>query len=292
MEEEGRFLQAKEEYESEALLKNLSDKAEALGMIQGKILVLEKLYKKFRKGYGETLKRSVEEHEDEMSIRFKGRLDLELRGKEIVVCDTNVWVHKLFNGIDEFSEGNPEIAKQFDMLSGEGNRLLMTETVRGELERLVPGLIKDEELGDGSKKTVRTRLERYVEKYAPKGLVKGSLLNPEHVDRVRKFYQNHPFKLKRITEEKIERNPGRRNELLLKRVGSASLTRERGSEGVLGNPMPEENDIRILAECLKLNGLSISGVSKISILSDDSDFKEFSKEIGEEFNIGVHKPTS
>ncbi|MEA1905011.1 MAG: hypothetical protein U9M97_03925 [Candidatus Hadarchaeota archaeon] len=56
----------------------------------------------------------------------------------------------------------------------------------------------------------------------------------------------------------------------------------------LGGNMPEETDIRLLAECIKLNDLCIPRIWRISLFSDDADFKRFSDEIEGEFNIRVY----
>lgn len=63
------------------------------------------------------------------------------------------------------------------------------------------------------------------------------------------------------------------------------------SESTIGS-FPEPNDIHLLAYCLRLNKSVLPGIREIVLLTDDFDFREFTKSIKEEFFIAIYsRPT-
>ncbi|KXB08089.1 hypothetical protein AKJ56_01885 [candidate division MSBL1 archaeon SCGC-AAA382N08] len=133
---------------------------------------------------------------------------------------------------------------------------------------------------EGKKNRVRERVGRYMEKYGTDDLLVEAPIGEreEYLKRARNFYRSYPDKLHKITEKKINKNPEKKHEILLKRAETVP------SKGAT----PGEGDIRLLAECIRLSETPIPGVWRISLLSNDSDFLWFSSDIEREFGIKIH----
>ncbi len=74
-------------------------------------------------------------------------------------------------------------------------------------------------------------------------------MEKEYLKRARNFYRSYPDKLHKITEKKINKNPEKKHEILLKRAETVP------SKGAT----PGEGDIRLLAECIRLSETPIPG---------------------------------
>lgn len=289
LDELGRCEEALEEYEKEELILRLCEKAREVGDIPTEIMCFKKLYEKFSKEfYGEMMKKLVAENEDKVTVGFKSKVGFD--GVEMVICDTNIFFSKLVEELEfpeslrNLSVGGRKIVQKFNELSGKGKRMVLSKTVERELGSLCRGIF--EKLEAKYREAAFQKFGEYVRKY---GLEEPVPSGDGWLRRVVKFYQQYPEKLQKITEKKIEIVPDERFHLLKKRTTPLLDSRLWDLPALASLPtMPEKADMELLAECLKLNDSHIPGVSRISLFSEDADFKEFGEEIFGEFGIKVY----
>ena len=287
-EELGKLEKALEEYSGEGQILHLSEKAREAGNAEVEILCFEKLYRRFsRESYRKMVKKLVLENEDKLTVGFKSRTSFD--GAELVVCDTNIFFSKLLEELDfpdpikNLSVGRKRVVQKFNEISGRA-RMVLSRTVEHELKRLCYGIL--DKLGDEYREPVTRKLDEYIKRYhmdIPTG-------DDKWLKKVMEFYQQYPEKLQEITEKKIEVAPDERFRLLKKRTAWPLLDSRLQDPLTLASQhlAPERADMRLLAECLELNNSPIRGVSRISLFSEDADFREFAGEIFTKFGIEVY----
>jgi len=102
---------------------------------------------------------------------------------------------------------------------------------------------------------------------------------PEYAERVQSFYKSLAPRLREITRHKVSRQPERKAAILRRRGVSPQRSRRA--------PMPEAVDQRLLAEAASLVDGPLPGFGGVSILSDDADFRSFSREIEGTFGVRI-----
>lgn len=289
LEELGSYEKALEEYKKEELILRLCEKTREVGDIRTEIICFKKLYEKFSKEvYNEMMKKLIAENEDRLTVGFKSKVGFD--GVEMVICDTNIFFSKLVEELEfpepvrNLSVGGGKIAQKFNELSGKGKRMILSKTVERELSSLCHGIF--EKLEAKYRDAAFQKFGEYVRKY---GLEEPVPSGDGWLRKVMKFYRQCPEKLQKITEKKIEIAPDEKFHLLKKRTTPVLDSRLWDLPALASLPtMPERADMELLAECLKLNDSHIPGVSRISLFSEDADFKEFAEEIFGEFGIKVY----
>ncbi|KXB00990.1 hypothetical protein AKJ44_03060 [candidate division MSBL1 archaeon SCGC-AAA261F17] len=230
------------------------------------------------------LEETMTDHEKELSVKSKSGLRVSDGRREIVVCDTNILVYKAFDEIgispSHSSRKIDSAIKKFGQLASKGNRMLMPKSVEKELKPVCERKLEEEDLDEEEKNRVRDGIKKYTKKYSPEDLPVGTPIEGEedYLKQVRSFYRSYPDKLSEITQKKINNKPEKKHEILL----------ERGEIFPTRGPTPSEGDIRLLAECIRMNRLPIPRIWHISLLSNDSDFLWFTTEIEREFGIKIH----
>ena len=282
----GEYDKALEEYRGEELLLRLASKAREARDARREIMCFEKLYRiSSSPSYKEVVKKMVLENEDRLTVAFKSKTSVE--GVEMVVCDTNVFFSVLLSEVDlpeplkSMNEGGERAAEKFRGLSAKC-KMVMTPTVERELRGLCRGNF--EKLKETQAKPIFQKLEELVEKH---GLKEPTVEGDGWLSKAIRFYEQYPEKLHEITERKIKMVPHDEVKLLKKRAGRP-FGDFRLWDYSLSNPLPEMADMKLLAECLKLSNSCIPGVHRISLFSEDSDFREFAGEIFKEFGIRVY----
>ena len=280
----GRYGDALKEYREEGLLLNFCERMREVGAIFLEIEGYKKLYEISRKDlYKQKVQELVGKNEEKLTVRFKSMVGFE--GLEMVVCDTNVFFSKL---IEELELPQPirglareGVVRRFDEFSSQGKRIVLCEVVQRELDSLCHGLFG--KLEPRLKEQAFQKLWEYKKKY--KIEIQGE--KGDWLKKSMKFYQRYPEKLEEITKKKLEVAPDERPHLLRKRT-PPQIDSRLWDLGFGFQSMPEKADMELLAECLRLNNSCIPGVSRISLFSEDADFKEFTGEIFREFGIKVY----
>jgi len=274
------------EYRDEGLLLRLASKAREARDVRREIMCFEKLCRiSSSPSHKEVVKKMVLENEDRLTVAFKSKTSVE--GVEMVVCDTNVFFSVLLSEVDlpeplkSMNEGGERAAEKFRGLSAKC-KMVMTPTVERELRGLCRGNF--EKLKETQAKPIFQKLEELVEKH---GLKEPTVEGDGWLSKAIRFYEQYPEKLHEITERKIKMVPHDEVKLLKKRAGRP-FGDFRLWDYSLSNPLPEMADMKLLAECLKLSNSCITGVHRISLFSEDSDFREFAGEIFKEFGIRVY----
>lgn len=285
LEGEGNYEDAIDCYVNKDLILQLADKLEK----DKKFLLCAKCFlnahkKLAPKGYKKKAEDILEKYEDSLPIREKvevrrsleKKYQVSLSRKELVICDTNIFVHKGFYGTCGYERLDKNMKRRVELIVSKFNflsntqKIGATDTSREQLrpvcERLFVILnVEDEK----EQKIVMERAKKYIKKYKQDVVIDEGAL-----DKVRKFYLPFVFHTKKITEWKIKNKSENETTKIIGRRD--------------GGLMPEESDMKLLAECISLYNSRVKGVNQISLLSDDTDFKEFRDEIKSMFDIKVY----
>ncbi len=285
LESEGNYEDAINCYKNKDLILRFADKLKK----ERKFLLCAKCFlnvhkKLIAKGYTKKAEEVMEKYEDSLPVSEKvevrrsleKKYQVRLRRKELVICDTNIFVHKGFYGTNGYERLDKNMKRRVEVIVDKFNFLSNTQkigatnTAREQLrpvcERLFVILnVEDEK----EREIVMERAKKYITKYKQDVVVDEGAL-----DKVRKFYLPFVFHTKKITEWKIRnKSENESTRIIGKRDGGL---------------MPEESDMKLLAECISLYNSRVKGINQISLLSDDTDFKEFRDEIKSRFDIKVY----
>lgn len=113
-------------------------------------------------------------------------------------------------------------------------------------------------------------LKKFVSKYKYSFYFEDIEFTYNNMGEIKNFYLQYPQKLEKITQRKV-----------------SNIKDENAKQRKLRqrpNNLPEKSDLKIFNECLELNEQS---ENTFYILSNDSDFVEFSEEITNNFEINI-----
>lgn len=212
----------------------------------------------------------------EVRRSLEKKYQVSLSRKELVICDTNVFVHKGFYGTRGYERLDKNLKRRVELIVNKFNslsntqRIGATNTAREQLRPVCKRLFRILNVEDEKEREiVMERAKKYIQKYK-----QDVVLDEGALDKVRKFYLPFVFHTKKITEWKIKnKSENESTKIIGKRDGGL---------------MPEESDMKLLAECISLYNSHVKGINQISLLSDDLDFKEFRDEIKSRFDIKVY----
>jgi hypothetical protein len=282
---EGKYDDAVDRYESENLLFHLVkifQKNQDYIRITKCYLKLYKVTKK-KENLGKA-EECLQKFEEKLTVKEKSinrefletKFKINLKRKELVICDTNVFVHKVFYNSPEYQKYDSRSKRHFDILVKnfdclkKSHMIVATNTVKEQLKIVCIGLFNELHINNEKEKSrLIERLERYIKKY-----YQDVIFDDEKLKMISTFYLRFSDRIKSISDKKIQRKSFRAAKQIL----------HKRSQGYL----PEETDIKLLAECISFNEMSIEGVNQISLFSDDADFRDFKKEIKERFSIKVY----
>jgi hypothetical protein len=209
-------------------------------------------------------------------MRFK-----EIPKGEIIICDGNVWIAKMEKPLstekgrisfhsDHYSE------KVFERLANY-NEMVMTTLIKTEIENFLSyelsRLGKPIKSGRGMPWSIKisnqiTKLSKeMIKKYSYSELIK---YKSSDLVKIKKFYHDRLIALEKITIQKIcGCSPNEKLRRLVKREGY----------------LPEINDRKILADAI---ALSKEKNKQVSILTNDSDFIDFTEDLFNKFKIKIY----
>lgn len=213
-----------------------------------------------------------------------------------VICDSNICIYRTLAIIEPKIYNQPVIftaLKHINDITNEGMacKIFITDTIKDELiNRASNSFILIKTIKDFCIKKLHwapndykiQKLIRNAEKSLNKFITKYHILkhipdfsidHTQHIPHIDQFYLQYPEKLKQITESKTK-FLGSQNEI------QAKLNKR-------PNDLPEEPDRKILAEANHLKKRDES--TNCCILSNDSDFTEFSTEIEDKFKVKIEQ---
>ncbi len=273
-------------YEDEELLQSLVEKARGQNDMLVELEALSNLAG-HRSEFVDQLMTRVRAFENRLSLRRKARF-VHGRMPTIILCDTNVLLSRLLKGVTLPEElqalGRSRGAERFDVLrSGkEDTELAITETVAGELRSLLKyhiAILEDEDAEKVLGEVVQRAEQLVSEIHIGRVARLSPRPTPDCMERVRLFYKSLGPRLRAITARKVRRRPERSSDILRRR----GVTRKRPGR----DPMPEAVDQRLLAEAASLVDGPLPGFCGVGILSDDSDFRSFAREIDGTFGVKI-----
>ncbi len=238
----------------------------------------------YNKNVYKKIKDILDNNEDHISVNTKSSLIFDFWLKELIICDSNILIFKVFydlKGIMNILE-DQRCQRAFDRFQEltRNNFITLTDTIKKQVELVwlslfdtyKPKIRHNEMIVKGQ---IIRRIEKYKRYYAIKNLFnKPLVISAKELEEVEDFYKKYPDRLKEITERKISSlsESDKTKKLMLRSNGE----------------LPEKSDMYILAQAIKLNNSNIKGIKKIAIFSDDNDFCDFSNEIEERFNVKIY----
>ena len=185
----------------------------------------------------------------------------------ILILDANVVISKILENIPEFNE---YCSETYDLEKlGNFNKFLVFNSVIKEVKEHIDILCYNKFRHSRTEKRdlerrILKKLNKFIEKYIYSEKLDLNL------NEVKAFYLKFPSKLRIILNWKVshEKTLSHKLRRMVKRY----------------NLLPEEGDLCFLANCIALKQHESKN---IGILSNDSDFQYFAKEIKEKFDIEV-----
>lgn len=302
LERMGHLRESIEFYESESDLEPLARRFLELGDYQGHLLSLNRIYQRCEcRKHRQRLAEAVREVDGRIPVSFKSGLAISL-GEEAVLCDTNVFVNKAMAGLVDSRIpvfGRVDVvARRFDALASEGRRMVIMPSVEAELRPVCEEILEKSPIPEGQRAQITDRVEEYCRMYKPPSTWPDAGNATGELGEVQRFYLQFPTRVRQITLAKIREKPWRARRILALRQGRlkpqldtrllpSSSDTEFDLYDFEGGHTPEEADMRLLAAALKLHNSVLPGVARISLLSDDRDFKEFTEEIPRDLGVRV-----
>ena len=194
---------------------------------------------------------------------------------KVLVLDSNVVISRIFYDIGDYKINN---SSNFDLEKlGNNNSFVITPSTIEEVKKHLDFQLmfirktcrKQERFNyEEIKNTLEKRFEKVIEKYSIKEEIK---VEEETLEKVKEFYHKHLNKLE---------------EIMLAKIRSKYVSHKLRKLSQRDSLMPEEGDMKLLAEVIELNKTS---EKEVGILTEDKDFVEFVGGIEEGFGVEVFK---
>ena len=279
----GDLIGAAKSTTSPAVLREILQESVRLQDRAAELLVLGKLegWGKLEKGEPERLRRLW----DESPLSVRSRLGF-LKGRMIVLCDTNVLVSLTLQRLKTSQwlglRSREDIVARVDALRKKKDLVVVSPAVRAEFLRLVhsPPEKGPTEAFQQLLKESREVLSGATLKEAVGQDIRAS---QRHLDEVQLFFSRQEM-VKRsrvLTRLKIRDRPEMAETIASHREGKVD-----GAEAS-SVAMPELGDRWLMAEAIRVSELALPGFYGVGILSDDRDFREFRSDIQREFGVSV-----
>jgi hypothetical protein len=193
---------------------------------------------------------------------------------KILALDANVVISRIIYDVEDYRVGSKTT---FDLEKlGNYNKFIITPSVINEVKEHLDFQLaltrrfcnKNPRFNyDDIESTLEKRFKKIVEKYKSEVIE----LKEENLEAIKKFYMKHLNKLEEIILAK-----------LMGETVSHKLRKLAQRESML----PEEGDLKLLAEVIEINKTSDK---EVAILTGDKDFTEFASGIKKEFGIEVYR---
>ena len=249
---------------------------------KGLVLEAAKTYAQLSSEDDADIKKAVaaftQQHETSLPVYLKTQLGAE--GKRLTLCDTNVLVFKILGELSEaelFQAPQCRVAiQQFERLLRKDILLYLPPHIVRETTHVLSKILTEISTDPENKKRLHQAVLlkiRELEKNHPLSLPEALTADETLLSRIKEFYQKHEKTLRELTEKKCQGLT--EHESQRKRA-----EREYGY-------LPESGDRLLLAQAASLAQKPLRGVRCVSLLSDDSDFHTFQREIEETFGVQV-----
>ncbi len=219
---------------------------------------IDDYYKKIKENMGS---KAIEEK------RFENPKDM------VLALDSNVVISRIFYNVGDFiihQEGGFDLEKL-----GNNNKFIITKSVADEVKKHMDfrlDIIKQtcKNYPKFNYQEITTSLKKRYEKIIGKYCCEPVEVSEELIDEINKFYLQYLDKLEEILLQKIQ---GKYVSQKLRKLAQRK------------SMLPEDGDIRLLAEVITLNKKMDQ---EVGILTSDKDFTEFVGGIWKEFGVKVY----
>ncbi len=224
-------------------------------------------------------KEELEEYYDLIKLNIVDseikEIDFEKPSGMILALDSNVVISRIFYDVGDYRLGSKS---KYDLEKLEHNNsfIITKSTVEEVQKHLDFQLISIKRVCRNQERfnyeeieiTLKKRFEKVIETYSLKEEIQ---VDEEIINRIKEFYQKHLNKLE---------------EIMLAKIRSKYVSHKLRKLSQRDSLMPEEGDMTLLAEVIKLDKTS---EKEVGILTEDKDFVEFIGSIEDEFGIKVYK---